>query len=579
MNKIPEKLADLLLRWEEAWEHGEDIPASLLCEDHPELLKDLQVKIDDLKKMAWMTKNGEDQTAEEPDDLISKTLGDRYRIESLIASGGFGRVYKAYDPELERHVAVKVPNRHQVESNGNVDALVEEARRVAKLRHPGIVTVHDVGTDNGTCFIVSDLIDGKNLADVIAEDRPTVKNSILLVAKIADNLQAAHDEGFVHRDIKPANILIDDNGNPLITDFGIATTGDDLDSGTTATSGTLPYMAPEQVAGETQLIDARTDIYSLGVVLYELLTGHSPYHARTPVALREQILFRTPQPVGSLNSSVTPAIEAVCMKCLSKHPADRYGSASGMAMALRSSLNAKSQIVSWTWPLLTILAVGVVAGTFMFGKHSGQPSNNIAQTQQSNNTFVFDGNNRIMTPLERFAPVTLEAWVRPDRYEDRCHFVIGSDVPGDYGIGMAICPTRLSAEYIGGDIESKQAVPIRTWSHITAVFGEDETRLYFNGKLIETGPSTESIGGTNFVIGNVGDTNHIDFFLGKVRSIRISEGERYDDDFTPEEQFMADGTKSAAKTLLIYEGTQTDGDRVLDLSGNDNHGTWQKFDP
>ena len=582
MDGMNEKLADLLLRWEEAWEHGDDIPASQLCEDHSELLEELQAKISDLKKMAWMTKDGGEQDSDKTDELISKTLAGRYRIESLIASGGFGRVYKSFDPELQRHVAVKVP--HRIESNGDVNGLIEEARRVAKLRHPCIVAVHDVGMDDGICFIVSDLIDGKSLADLMAEDRPCVKDCVLLVAGISDTLQAAHDEGFIHRDIKPANILIDGTGNALLTDFGIATTDEDLATGKNVTAGTLPYMSPEQVAGETQLVDSRTDIYSLGIVLYELLTGHSPYHARTPGALREQILFRTPQPILNLNSSVTAAIDVVCMKCLSKHPADRFLSASALATALRNSLNVKDENSSWKWLVTGALVVALVTGAFVLGKHYGQPETGVV-AETTNKAFVFDGNNRIVTPLERFAPVTLEAWVRPDRFEYRCHFVIGSDIPGVYGIGIGICPTMLSAEWIPADqgikafLESKQGVPIRTWSHIAAVFGTDETRLYFNGKHIHSGPATKNVGGTNFVIGNVGDSNHLDFYLGQIRTVRISEGERYNEDFTPEEQFIADNFESPVKALLIYDGTRTDGDQVLDVSGNENHGVWQRFDP
>ena len=208
-------LPTLLLRWEESYEHGNDVTATNLCKDHPELKDDLQSKIDDLKKMSWMTDGENGQNENESDELLNKTLGGRYRIESLIAQGGFGRVYKAFDPELERHVAVKVPSRTG-ESNGQVDSLVEEARRVAKLRHPGIVSVHDVGKDDGSYFIVSELINGSSLAEIIATKRPSTRDSVLLVAEIADNLQVAHEAGFVHRDIKPANILIDEKGKPLM---------------------------------------------------------------------------------------------------------------------------------------------------------------------------------------------------------------------------------------------------------------------------------------------------------------------------------------------------------------------------
>lgn len=213
--------------------------------------------------------------------------------------------------------------------------LLEEARKVAKLRHPGIVTVYDVGREDGSVFVVSDLIDGENLADRIARSKPSISETIGLVAEVADALGFAHDEGFVHRDIKPANILIDRQGKPLITDFGIAATVDDLARGRNITSGTLPYMAPEQVAGEIQLIDGRTDLYALGVVLYEMLTGRQPYQARTPTALREQILFRSPVPLRSVEPDISTELERVCLRCLSKHPADRFSSARDFAAELR----------------------------------------------------------------------------------------------------------------------------------------------------------------------------------------------------------------------------------------------------
>lgn len=565
-------IADLLLRWEEAWEHGNDVSASALCREHPELLEELQTKIDNLKQMAWMNKDGDEPVEDEPDELISKTFGGRYRIESLIAAGGFGRVYRAFDPELERHVAVKVPTR-LAESNGQVDALVEEARRVAKLRHPGIVAVHDVGKDEGRCFIVSDLITGRSLADLISDGRPSTRESVLLVAKVAENLQAAHDQGFIHRDIKPSNILIDESGKPLLTDFGLATTSGSDVLNTTATSGTLAYMSPEQVAGESQLIDARSDIYSLGVVLHELLTGRSPYQARTPGTLREQILFRQPT---DFDSSVPKPVSSVCMKCLTKHPADRYASATELATALRNSLTERTTNTSWKWLLLVVVMITLTVVAFIVGKQIGQQkSTEVAEANEAT-AFVFDGNSRIVTPLERFAPVTLEAWIRPDRFRSQgCHFVIGSDVPGEFGIGIGMCPVQLSAEQIpGGVAVSSQPVPIRTWSHIAAVFGESETRIYLNGEHVHTAPPTEDRGGANFVIGNVGDTNHLDFYMGKIRAVRITRGETYHEDFTPDEHF-----KAGDDAVLIYDGSKMNGDNVLDLSGNDNHGKWQRFDP
>ena len=265
LHELDETLANLLMQWEEAWDRGEDIPAETLCVECPVLIERVRSRIAALKQMAWMTKSDvePDSSGSHPDVLIGKTLGGRYRIETLIAEGGFGRVYRAFDPELQRHVALKVPKANRVSSSEQADQLLEEARRAAKLRHPGIVSIFDVGRDDGSVFIVTELIDGQNLAELIEQHRPEPQHAARIVADVADALQFAHEQGFVHRDIKQANILIDSHGRPHVTDFGIAATVEQIAQGDAVSSGTLAYMAPEQLAGETHLIGPRTDIHAL----------------------------------------------------------------------------------------------------------------------------------------------------------------------------------------------------------------------------------------------------------------------------------------------------------------------------
>jgi serine/threonine protein kinase len=176
--------------------------------------------------------------------------------------------------------------------------LLDEARRVAKLRHSNIVAVFDVGRHNDQLFVVSEMIDGQTLADVIEIESLPPDVCLALTLAVATALQYAHEKGFVHRDIKPSNILIDQTGQPHVADFGIAATFDDLTTGRSGSAGTLAYMSPEQIAGENHLVDQRTDIYALGVVLYQMLTGQLPFKARTPLALREQILLRCIQATG-----------------------------------------------------------------------------------------------------------------------------------------------------------------------------------------------------------------------------------------------------------------------------------------
>jgi eukaryotic-like serine/threonine-protein kinase len=359
-----DRLAELLLRWEEAWEQGNDVPAEQLAAESPDLVEPLRRQIVMLKKMAWMKGDSDAETDEgadtkgRPDPLTSKTLGGRYRIDAFLAEGGFGRVYRGYDPELDRPVAVKVA-KATAETSPD---LLQEARRVAKLRHPGIVPIHDVGRDEGVWFFVSDLIDGKNLADL--NRKPTPAEAANIVAQVADALHYAHQQGFVHRDIKPSNILLDAQGRPQVTDFGIAVTTEEIADRRIPRSGTLPYMAPEQVTGEVQLIGPRTDVYALGVVLYELLTGRVPYQGRTPTAMKEQILFRSPVSPRTIDGTIPPDLEAICLRCLAKHPANRFGSAEELAKALR---NRPKLRVRWRLMVAAVMAVAVMilAGRFL----------------------------------------------------------------------------------------------------------------------------------------------------------------------------------------------------------------------
>ncbi len=568
-----DQIAEIVMRWEEAFDHGTDLAAADLCADHPELADDVTARIAALKGMGWVKDAGTGGERETEARPTPKTLGGRYRIEGLIAEGGMGVVYRAHDPELDRAVAVKVPRPKH-----STDDLVSEDRRAAKLRHPGLVSVHDVGRDGDLCFIVSDLIDGTNLADRIAQGPLPWREAVRLVAGIADALGFAHEQGFVHRDIKPANILLDKDGRPLLTDFGIAATFDEAQKGGVPGGGTLPFMAPEQVAGEVQLIDARTDLYSLGVVLYEALTGKLPYQARTPTALREQILFRSPTPVPDVPTSV----EAVVARCLAKHPADRFGSATELAAALRgtlASLPATSSVARWAGLVVAGAAVlGLIAAAVsLLPRPISSPSSAVSTSSEptplvADGVMHFDGRTRIVTPLERFAPCTLEAWVWPEEYRDTgTQAVIGSDIPTKFGIGLGVTGVVPFVEIVPGILKGTQAVPLRKWSHLAGVFGAGETRLYLDGKLVTKGTATRAEGGPTFVIGNIGLDNPIDYFRGKVRAVRISRGERYAVGFVPAEQLASDGA-----TVLLYSAESVQGDVVKDRSGNGHHGRMER---
>lgn len=278
------------------------------------------------------------------DELIGTTLGS-YRILATVGQGGMARVYKAYQENLEREVAIKVLPPWYAADPNFVERFNLEARLVARLSHPNIVTVHDASEQNGHLYIVMQLVSGGTLKQRLDElhlqgkvmETPEV---VQIFAQLADALSYAHKQGIIHRDIKPVNVLLDGSGRPILSDFGIAKVLAGTREGLTrpgAGVGTPEYMSPEQCKGGT--VDGRADIYALGVMLFEAMTGYTPFSGDNYPALAHSHIYEPPPRPSSLRPTINPVIEQVILTALMKKAEERYQYASAMADALKQALN------------------------------------------------------------------------------------------------------------------------------------------------------------------------------------------------------------------------------------------------
>jgi len=323
-----------------------------------------------------------------------------FEILQKVGQGGMGAVYKAFDPKLKRIVALKVMNPG-VASPEAYARFEREIRVISRLRHPNIVRLFQVGQHKNRVWFTMDYIEGQTLAELIeqAKTMPEREELVHHLATIARAVHYAHEQGIIHRDLKPSNIIIDENGSPVLTDFGLAK---EMGAGGTVTIdgqaiGSVHYMSPEQARGELDKIGPASDVWSLGALLYEILTGRPPFDGPTPAAILRNVLREDPTPPRRLNRAIPRALEAICLKCLAKDPEPRYAGAEPLAEDIDHYLAgewiaAKRRDVvgrllrttrshPWAIPVAGLAAVFAAIGlAFLFVQHEMVPRK--AQAQQ-----------------------------------------------------------------------------------------------------------------------------------------------------------------------------------------------------
>lgn len=380
------KKADLWCdRYEQQLQKGEQLsPDEFLARHGTDAEHESENVLEEMRKIEIAYRDSAVHAAprdtEALDRPAAKRVG-RYELLRPLGSGGFGEVWIAFDPQLDREIAIKIPHPGILGDAASIGRFYREAKAAAKLKHPNIVRVHDAGSDGSTHFIAAEFIPGRTLREYCAPGGMDIREAARIVAEVAAAVFYAHRNNIIHRDIKPGNILLDASNQPHLTDFGLAS---QLDASALTTNGavlgTPIYMAPEQAAGRFGAALPACDQYSLGTVLYELLTGRPPFSGSNSVVLFHKLNSSPPTP-SSIRSEIPPEVEAICLKAMDRIPEKRFPDCEALSVALRDWLAGKTPLKSKqrlkSQPIaISLFAVPLIlAATGLFYRFVLQPLN------------------------------------------------------------------------------------------------------------------------------------------------------------------------------------------------------------
>jgi serine/threonine protein kinase len=351
------RLSELLLRWQELQQQGQSITAAELCASCPELAAELQRRIETVDHWEQLLGTRDKEEAPGPGP-VPASFG-KYRVVRPLGDGGQASTLLAWDDDLHCHVVLKL--YHNARTAAEQDKVLSEGRALARVRSPWVARCHGVERQDGVPALVVEYVPGRNLRQEQRARPLGIGPALELTAQLAEGLAAVHTSGLLHRDLKPDNVLIGDDGRPRLVDFGLAAAlaSDDLEG----ISGTLSYMAPEQARGEAERIDARTDVYGLGAVLYELLTGRPPHQGVDQEELWRAARAGDVVPPRQLEPRVPRAVNDLCLRCLARDPSQRFASAEELAGAVRCLQHWRRRLKR-RWLLVTaaLLPVCLLAG-------------------------------------------------------------------------------------------------------------------------------------------------------------------------------------------------------------------------